>query len=1293
MQRFIFLPRYACRAVAFALLAGLCWALVSPPASEAKLQTKSTTRTANWTVANDGEDAFVLYQDERGETTCRPATKVERDQINSRRQDGPTRVIYPGAPRERDGDQNALLALENTTGLNLLPSAGLRIVLHSTAQLDQNETARNAFIAAANRWEAIVATPITVVIDVDFGTTFFGQPYPSSSVLGLTGSQSLIGPYFDLRQRLIDHASNSSELELYNALPLTELPTEVNDVVGSATSVRATAANARALGVIPDITNPDSRSIGQGDAGIGFNSAFQFDFNPEDGISANLTDFDAVAVHEIGHALGFTSNSGRTDTSAVSVWDVYRFRPARASLATFGTAPRVMSIGGDQRFFGNQVTTYATLELDLSTGGPSPQPGDGDGRQSSHWRDDSLISTRQYIGIMDPTIGRALRRQISENDVMALDLFGYAMGGPAPVRPPNDNFANALALTTQSGSLTGTNVSATRETGEPSHVGYMGDKSVWYSWTSPVNGQMTIDTIGSNFDTTLSVYLGSSITLLGTIALSDDIVAGVDKASRAQFNVTAGQTYRIVVDGWNSEFGNVSLNWTASGEAPTPTPTPTPTPSPTPTPPADLSIDSFMAAPDPASTSQFVTFVLVGHNLGPGPALVPQLSMTLPSGVGFVSCAPGCTPPAVTDGGTAQVTLDTIAAGAFFNFVVLARVNAAAGTTLTATGNVSSPIPDPNSTNNTASASVRIVELVPFTEAKKISLDPEGNHVLALRRGTVWAWGHNFFGQLGDGTHSQRTTAVQVDDLMSVIDIGAGGNYSMALKSDGTVWTWGTNDRGQLGTGSSLPAASNRPLKVPSLSSITAISAGTGHLMALRADGTVWTWGGNTLGELGTGTRDFAVHPTPVQVLGLTGIVSIFAGDAVSYAVKADGTVFGWGFASFGKVGDGLTGDPILSPKELPALKGMTSAATGVGSTVAMKPDGTVFSFGSNFRGQLGRGIPDVGPYPIPAQIPGLLARDVSNGDSYVLITEQSGAVKAFGRNDSGQLGLGGADVLPHPMPVQIPGLSGVFATVAGRDSALALIGDPTTGGTIRGWGGNTFGVLGIGSNVPSLQPVVVNENPTVAQPIFSIPDLSTIPATSVQIVCGTPGSVIHYTTNGADPTESDPVVPSGGTVTLDHTMTLKARAFRSGLVASPVRSAMYTIVPPVALQLLADQTGPALDQIAAVDLVTLLRDPFPVVNLSNLLNLIADKNTRVSVFVSNLQTVPGEPASAVTVNLVGSNNQTYDVPAEDVRAVANSEFVQVSFRLPDSLAPGTCTIKIKSHAQVSNTGTFRIKP
>jgi len=157
--------------------------------------------------------------------------------------------------------------------------------------------------------------------------------------------------------------------------------------------------------------------------------------------------------------------------------------------------------------------------------------------------------------------------------------------------------------------------------------------------------------------------------------------------------------------------------------------------------------------------------------------------------------------------------------------------------------------------------------------------------------------------------------------------------------------------------------------------------------------------------------------------------------------------------------------------------------------------------------------------------------------------------------------------------------------------------------------------------------------------------------------------------------------------------MTLKARAFKTNFIASPVRSVTYTIAAPLPLQLLIDQTGPALDQVAAFDLTMMVRDPFPVISPNNVLNLGTDQNTRLIVFVSNLQQVPNEPASVVVVNLVGSNSQNYDVPAEDVRAVANSEFIQVSFRLPDSLAPGTCTIRIKSHAQVSNAGTIRIKP
>src|SRR6185503_19368493 len=176
---------------------------------------------------------------------------------------------------------------------------------------------------------------------------------------------------------------------------------------------------------------------------------------------------------------------------------------------------------------------------------------------------------------------------------------------------------------------------------------------------------------------------------------------------------------------------------------------------------------------------------------------------------------------------------------------------------------------------------------------------------------------------------------------------------------------------------------------------------------------------------------------------------------------------------------------------------GAVSIQTGVGSTIAIKADGSVLSFGNNFRGQLGRGLPDNGPYPIPTQIAGLAAKFVSNGDAQVLVTEPSGTLKVFGRNDNGELGVGSLDFVPHPSPISVPSISGVFATAARRGSSLALIGDPAIGGTVRSWGANTFGVLGIGSNLPSLIPAVVVENPIVATPIFSVP-AGTIPAAQV---------------------------------------------------------------------------------------------------------------------------------------------------------------------------------------------------
>ena len=119
---------------------------------------------------------------------------------------------------------------------------------------------------------------------------------------------------------------------------------------------------------------------------------------------------------------------------------------------------------------------------------------------------------------------------------------------------------------------------------------------------------------------------------------------------------------------------------------------------------------------------------------------------------------------------------------------------------------------------------------------------------------------------------------------------------------------------------------------------------------------------------------------------------------------------------------------------------------------------------------------------------------------------------------------------------------------------------------------------------------------------------------------------------------------------------------------------------------------GPTINQAAALDGMLHMRDMFPVINSNNLLNSGFDPNTRVVIFVANLQLLPGEQASAVTINLVDNNGQSFNVPAEDVRPVSTLGFVQITFRLPSNLAPGICTIKVLAHNQTSNTGTIRIK-
>ncbi len=335
--------------------------------------------------------------------------------------------------------------------------------------------------------------------------------------------------------------------------------------------------------------------------------------------------------------------------------------------------------------------------------------------------------------------------------------------------------------------------------------------------------------------------------------------------------------------------------------------------------------------------------------------------------------------------------------------------------------------------------------------------------------GQIKCWGNNEYGQLGDGTTTDRSTPVDVDGLSSgVVSVSAGKSHTCAVMTAGGVKCWGDNYFGQLGDGDFYLKRSD-PVDVVGLSSaVASISAGGFFTCAVTAEGGVKCWGRNDYGQLGDET--YTNSPTPVDVDGLSsGVVMVSAGESHACAVTTAGGVKCWGFNNSGQLGDETTEDKN-TPVDVKGLsRGVVMVSAGESHTCAVTTEGSVKCWGLNNSGQLGDET--TSNRNIPVDVKGLTsgAVSVSAGYSHTCAVTDVGGVKCWGNNISGRLGDG--TTINHLTPVEVDGLTSRVVTVsAGGAHTCAL----TARGQIKCWGDNFFGQLGDGITTDQLNPVDV---------------------------------------------------------------------------------------------------------------------------------------------------------------------------------------------------------------------------